>query len=99
MMSGIDKRTYKREDVQKDITMIINNESISCRVQNMSSAGALIRMESESIKDPAAIEIGIDIEIFYMPEKPGIKGRILRQVHDGDLIFLAVCFLERCQFE
>ncbi len=95
----MDKRTYTRKDVQKDITMIINNERINCRVHNLSCAGALIRIESERIKDPAAIEIGIDIEIFYMPEEPGIKGKVLRLAHDGDLIFLAVCFLERCHFE
>jgi hypothetical protein len=95
----MEKRTYPRKDFKQDATMILDNRNIVCGVQNISSAGALIRVDKNQIIDLKKFEIGIDIEIIFIPDVSAIKGKILRIVHDGDFIFLAVCFLEHYQFE
>ncbi len=95
----MDKRTSARKDFQQDATIIINNTSINCNIQNISCAGALIRVDTNQLNDSSSIEIGIDIEIAFKTNVPAIKGKILRLAHDENFIFFAVCFLERYQFE
>ncbi len=92
----MEKRKYPRKEVMQDAHCLLSDATISCNVQNLSCAGAYIKVEKNSIPN---IKIGVEVEVIFNPGEPGVKGQILRLVNDEDALYLAIYFFTHYAFE
>lgn len=92
-------RKYPRKEVMQEALCLLSDRSIACNVQNLSCAGAYIKVEKSPANSVPRIDIGADVEVIFHPEEPGVKGKILRLVNEGDAVYFAIYFMRQYSFE
>ncbi|MBP7736434.1 MAG: PilZ domain-containing protein [Spirochaetes bacterium] len=92
-------RKYPRKEVMQNALCLLSDRTIACNVQNLSCAGAYIRVEESPPNSIPKIDIGVDVEVIFHPEEPGVKGKILRLINEADAIYFAIYFLRQYNFE
>ena len=95
----MEQRKYFRHDVQQDAIIIIKDKNIACYVQNLSSAGAYIKVDNKYTNDVLINEIGADVDVVFDAGKQSIQGKILRHMFEKNALFIAVYFLQNYCFE
>jgi len=91
----MERREHKRESIQGESLVLVRNRSFPCSIRNISEGGALLQIGAENA-DPLSQD---DIGQEALLEPPGsegncvYKGRIIRCVHNGDQVFLALFFI------
>ena len=82
-----------------DALLVLSDKSISCNVQNLSCAGAYIKIQKDPASTVPQINIGHSVEVIFHPEEPGVKGKILRLVNEEDAMYFAIYFFQHYYFE
>ncbi len=95
----MEQRKYSRRDVQQSASIKINDKNISCNVQNLSSAGAYIKVDDRFANDVLNIEIGADVDLVFDSGKQSIRGKVLRYMCEKNALFIAVYFMQNYYFE
>ncbi len=96
-----EQRTHPRYDIQDNVNMKLNDKNILCHLQNLSVAGAYMRVNERHNGDVAYNHIGRNVQMEFNSgrSQQNITGRILRFDTVGKDIFLAVFFSQRYSFE
>ncbi len=95
----MERRKYSRHDVQQDAFIKIRDKSISCNVQNLSNAGAYIRVDNQFADEVLRNDIGTDVDVVFKSGTQSIQGKVLRYMCEKDNLFIAVYFLQNYYFE
>ncbi len=96
-----EQRAYPRYEVQENVNMKLNEKNILCHVENLSVAGAYMKVNENHNGDVDYVHIGKNVVMEFNSGKntQNIPGRILRFDIFGKNKFLAVFFLQRYNFE
>jgi PilZ domain len=95
----MEQRKYSRYEVQQDAYLIIKDKNIACNVQNISCAGAYMKVDERFTHDVQKNDIGVDVVIIFNTGKQSIQGKILRYMYEENSLFLAIYFLQNYYFE
>jgi len=91
----VEHREYERLVIPGDVYIIHRDNSIRCRIENISNYGAYLKVRNSV--DISGIEIGDNITFSIMTpdvEQSDMSGQILRRSSDGRDIYLAVYFMQ-----
>ncbi len=97
----MERRRYKREKVNHKALLLLQDRNINCDVENISCAGAYVKIFDESMNVISASDIGEDVIFSFDVESDNsrIRGKILRYDRESEGIYVAVYFLEACNFD
>ena len=95
-----ERRVNSRQDVQQDVFMVLEESNVLCHLQNISCAGAYVKVNENHSKDVAYARIGDNVMFVFNSKdfNENVEGKILRRDNSSSAVFLAVYFIKQYNF-